>query len=779
MFLSLNWLKDFVSIDKNPTEVAAMLSETGTHAESVKEFKGVVKGVKIALITDIRKHKNADRLSVCDVDFGDRKDVIVTAATNMKAGDKVGVATPGAILADGTEIEPHDFRGVVSNGMFVSYEEIGFEKDVISKEDQLGILILPEDAPPGADLIDYLHLNGVVEFEITPNRPDCLSVYGLALESAATFSSQIKNVFGEFEVAPEKDFKASVDTEDVNAYSLGIVKNVKVMDSPVWLKVRLMESGIRPVNNIVDVTNYVMLELGLPMHAFDKDKLATDEIVVKNAKDCEELVLLDEMQVKTKSGDILITNGKIPIALAGVMGLKNTEITAETENIVLEGAHFNRYQIKSTAKRLDIGSDAAARFQKKLDETVPKLAVKRAIELLAGMGFKDATYLEVKTSKKEKRTIETRYARVKKLLGVDIDRDLIIEKLNLLGVKSVFKGDLILSEIPTFRDDLNVEVDIIEEIGRLYCYKNIPATPISTDLTVGSVTPMKNLTNKIRCHLKANGYSETLTYSFVGPKLLSKIGYVDESKLLKLINPLGEEFSVMRPTMNAHFLQVAEKNFNMSNGGIQMFEVGHVFKNHDGNYEQTTRLNLLRLGVGDFYDLKATVERLFKSLNINDFKLVRSKQEFYHPGVSADLYVGDTKIGDFGRVHPLISKNFGLKEVYMGEFYLEEILNLADIKHVYRAKSKFQTVKKELSFVVDKQVMYGQLRDELLKIDSEILKDVYFYDVYSDESLGDKKSLTVGLEMYADDRTLKDEEIKNIMRLAIEIVKDKFSANLR
>ena len=345
MLLSLNWLKDYIKVDENPTKIAAMLSETGTHAESVIEFKGRVTGVKTAKILKINKHENADKLVICDVDFGDKKDIIVTAAKNMKEGDIVGVATPGSVLADGTKIEPHDFRGVISNGMFVSYEEIGFPKDFISKEDQQGILILPEDTKLGIDLTDAINLDGIIEFEITPNRPDCLSVFGLALEGAATFDSDYKEMELFKGDLPKSEIDASVETDKVGAYELAVVKNVEIKESPVWMRTRLMESGIRPINNIIDITNYVMLETGIPMHAFDLDKLNEKNIKVREAKDGESIVLLDGKEVKTEEGDIVITSKDEPVALAGIMGLDNSKVTSETKIIVLEGANFDQVQI--------------------------------------------------------------------------------------------------------------------------------------------------------------------------------------------------------------------------------------------------------------------------------------------------------------------------------------------------------------------------------------------------------------------------------------------------
>lgn len=778
MLLSLNWLKDYIDIDKTPTEVASMLSETGTHAESVIEYKSYITGVKTAKILKITKHENADKLVICDVDFGDRKDVIVTAAKNMKENDIVGVATPGAILADGTKIEPHDFRGVISNGMFVSFEEIGFSKDFISKEDQNGILILPEDTKLGIDLIDALKLEGVIEFEITPNRPDCMSVLGLAYESAATFDKDINDI----EIAEnikETDFKVSVNSENVSAYNIGIIKNIEVKESPLWIKTRLMESGIRPVNNIVDITNYIMIETGIPMHAFDLDKLGND-ITVVDAIDSNEIELLDDRKVKTDKGDILITSNNVPVALAGVMGLKNSEITNDTKNVLIEGADFNRVQIKATGKRLDINSEAKIRFQKELSSKLPKTSTLRALKLFSKLGFNDLSFKEVKRYDYNEKIIKTRPEKIKSLIGKDIDRDFIIRKLNLLGVRSEFKDAIFYSYIPSFRPDLNIEADIIEEIGRLYLYKNVESKPISTELSVGYETDLKKVSNKIRHFFKSNGFIEALTYSFIGPKLLNKIEYNDDKSFIKIINPLGEEFSVMRPTFNAHFLELAEKNFKRSNGPLKVFEIGHVFKKDGENdYKELNKLAILEHINCDFYDLRKIIFKLLGNLGIHDYSIKRAVDTFYHPGRSAEIFVDGVSILRFGQVHPNVASNFDLKEVFLADVDLDAILPLIKANFIYQAKSKFQDVRKEISFVVKDDVMYGDIKDSILSINSEILKDVYFYDIYKDESLNDKKSITIGLDIGHNERTLVDKEIKDLMDQTIELVKNKFDAKLR
>ncbi|MFR1323506.1 MAG: phenylalanine--tRNA ligase subunit beta [Ezakiella massiliensis] len=786
MLLSLNWLKEYVNIDEPTIEIASKLSDSGTHVESIISLSSHVKGVVTAKITDMRKHENADKLTVCDVDFGDRKDVIVTAATNMKVGDVVGVATPGAVLADGTEIGPHDFRGIVSNGMFVSFQELGFTKDVIPKESLDGLLIMTGDTELGKDIFEVLALkDDSLELEITPNRADCLSVFSMAIEAQATFGIKREpiKILDHPDKIDEKLLDVKVDTDKVATYICGMVDGVQIKSSPLWIKTRLMESGVRPVNNIVDITNYVMLETGVPLHAFDFDKISKDgraDIEVTTAKAKEEVLLLDDSKREVEEGDILIkANGEV-IALGGVMGAANSEIDESTKRVVFEGAHFDKAQIRKTSKRLGLSSEAASRFSKPLDKTMPRQAIKRALYLAQSLYDLSVAYEEYKIEEYEPKTIELRPERLNKLLGTDLSTDYMLEKLNALEIPSEEKNGKIISSVPSFRDDLSIEADLIEEVGRLYGYGNIEDQPIKSDLTVGYEFKMKTWTNKIRRFMQGYGYMETLTYSFVGKKLLEDCGMAVEDDMVKIINPLGEEFSIMRPSAIPHFMEIASKNSRRFNGELRCFEISPVFAKDGDDYKQSTNLTIMHSHYGDFYDLSETLRAILKFLKVEDYNISRLDNKTFHPGRSAKLELDGEVIGIFGEIHPDVLENFGLKKTYIADIYLDKIIDKLVEVNKYVAPGKFPVVRREFSFELENKVSFGEIKEQIISKGFDYLNDILYYDEYRDDKLGDKiRSLTIQAVIGSKDHTLSEEEIKNITDELISDVSEKFGGKLR
>lgn len=785
MLLSLNWLKEYVNIDKPTIEIASRLSDSGTHAESIISLSKKVKGVITAKITDMHEHENADRLTVCDVDFGGEKDIIVTAAKNMKVGDVVGVARPGSVLADGTEINPHDFRGIVSNGMFVSFEELGFKKDVIPKESLDGLLILPGDTKLGADIFEVLNLtDDVIEFEITPNRADCLSVLPMAIETQATFDIKRK----EMEVLenPEKIdadlVDVNVDTDKVSTYICGMIEDVKIVPSPMWIKTRLMESGVRPVNNIVDITNYVMLETGVPLHAFDFDKIKSEGktvVDVVEAKEAEKVKLLDDTEREVEAGDILIKSNDKIIALAGVMGAENSEIDENTKTVLLEGAHFDKAQIRKTSKRLGLNSEAASRFSKPLDKTMPRTAIKRAIYLANKLYDLSVKYSEYKIKEYEAKEITLRPERLNKLLGTELTVDYMLEKLNLLEIPSRFEEGVIVSSVPSFRDDLSIEADLIEEVGRLYGYGNIEDKPIESDLSVGYQSKLKKWINKIRAFMQGYGYLETLTYSFIGKKLLDDCNIEVTDNMVKILNPLGEEFSIMRPSTIPHFLEIASKNSRRFNGELRCFEIAQSFEKQD-DYIESSHLTIMHSHFGDFYDISETVRAVFEYLKITDYNIERSEDKTFHPGRAAKIvYKGDV-IAVYGEIHPDVLENYGLNKTYIANIYLDKIVDdIVDVNE-YNAPSKYPTVKREFSFELKNEISFGDVRSNLVDKNIAYLNDIVFYDEYRDAKLGDDiRSLTIQAVIESKEHTLSEEEIKSISDNIIETVTKDFGGKLR
>lgn len=787
MLLSLNWLKEYVEIDAPSIEIASKLSDSGSHAESVISYKEHVKGIITAKILSVKKHENADRLSVCEVDFGSEKDIIVTAATNMKEGDVVGVARPGSILADGTNIEPHDFRGIISNGMFISFEELGFTKDVIPKESLDGLLILDANTPLGINIFEALNLmDDVIEFEITPNRTDCLSVLGMAIEAQATFDKKRKALDAPMvDRAIDTDLiDVKVTSDKINSYVCGEIKDVIIKPSPMWLKIRLMEMGVRPINNIVDITNYVMLETGVPMHAFDVDELPRDDsgkitMDIKEADKKEKFTLLDNSEVDLEPGDLLITAGGKTIGLAGIMGGLNSEITEKTTHVLFEGAHFNRQSIKNTAKRLNINTEAKNRFSKPLDSSLAKTAVLRALRLSKELYDLDGNYEEFKLTVPERKTITLRPSRLNALLGMELDIDYMLKALNLFEIESKLDGDKIISVAPSFRPDLNIEADLIEEIGRLYGYGNIESQPISSHLSVGYQSKIKLWSNKLRHFLQGFGYTEVLTYSFVGPELLNKTEIAIDENTIKIENPLGEEFSVMRPSFVPHFLEIAEKNERRFNGELKVFEIGQVFKN-DGGYNELTDITIMNSNCGDFYDLSATVNAVLDYLNISNYQIERSDALYLHPGKAAKIIYDGDVIAEYGEIEPDNLEAFNIKKTFIATIYLSKFIDKVTEEKIYQAPSKYPSTTREFSFVLDDKIAFGEIKNKLMSNNIDNLQSIGYYDEYRGVTVGEgKKSLTIQANIFSNDKTLTEEEINSVTNSIIEIVSEEFGGTLR
>ncbi|MDO5716758.1 MAG: phenylalanine--tRNA ligase subunit beta [Tissierellia bacterium] len=783
MYVSIQWLKSYFEKEHSATEIAQKLSLSGTHAESVEVKGEILKNIRTAEIVSTEKHPNADRLTVCKVSFGSAEDVIVTAATNMKVGDKVGVAIPGAVLADGTEINPHDFRGIISNGMFVGFEEIGFRKDTIQKEDGEGIIILDPNTEIGIDLSQAMGLDqGVIEFEITPNRSDCLSMEGIALEYAATFDEEKKILptntlptLSEREDLPT----VSIDTEKVNAYHGGVVLDVTIAPSPLWLRIRLMESGLRPVNNIVDITNYIMLETGVPLHAFDLDQICQNQIHVKEEDSSQEITLIDGREVKTKEGDILICDGEGPVALAGVMGCARAEVTQNTKRVFIEGAHFDSKTIKQTGKRLSIESEAKNRFSKPLDPALAKRAVERALYLYGELGLKQRFLESFKTAEPREQKVLLRKDRIRQILGVEIEDTFILNTLSRLGIETKQEKEKFESLIPGFRPDITQEIDLIEEIGRVYGYHKIPSMPMNTELSVGHETKEKTLENELRHFMEGMGFSEVLTYSFVGPTLLERAGISRETHYIELNNPLGEEFSTMRPTMSAHFLEIAEKNIHRSNKNLRFFEVGQIFREREGAYEEPQVCTIFQCDGGDFYDFKSVVDQIFSWRHMPPVKTVRGASTLFHPGRSAQVLVDDKEIAIYGEIHPEIRENFDLPTCYMAILSMDGLATYGRSELKYEPISKFQPVTREFSFLVKEGVLFDEVKESLMSKDISIIEAINYFDEYRDASMEGKKSLTIQVIMQGKDHTLSDEELRSAADSIIGTMKEDFHGELR
>lgn len=792
MLLSLNWMKDYLELDVDDMEFASRMSLTGSHAESVINHSKDISGIVVGRIKKIEAHPKADRLVVCKVDIGYNVLTIVTGAKNMKEKDLVLVAQDGAELADGTKIKTSDFRGVVSEGMFCSYKELGFEDNVIPKEYKDGILIIKDHIPVGATAQEALLMNdSVIEFEITPNRPDCLSVLGMIREAGATFKKQIS--YPDISLREsghdiEDYFKGvTIETEGCQRYVARVIYDVKIDESPLWMQQRLIQSGMRPMNNMVDITNYVMLELGQPVHAFDLDRIQK-EIVVRDAFDLAEMITLDNAKRELKPKDVIITDGQRPLALAGVMGGLDSEVEENTKVVLLESAAFSPERVRQTSKRLALRSEASSRFEKGLSPELCLEVSNRVCHLVErlGVGKIAKGYLDIYPDKQEKTVIEVNPDRMNRLLGLNLDPGSMKQSLESLDCVVEVKSSGMLVHVPSFRMDLRIEADIAEEIGRLYGFHNIPTKPLSGALTIGRKTDERVLKDKIKRELYALGFSEALSYSFISPKVWDKL-YLSQEDLrrnaVRLINPLGDDFSIMRTSLLPNMLDNMQRNQNVKVDEFALYELGHVFFPRQGEPLQETRLTMGMYGARvEFYTLKDCVEKLLDSLGITKRKYILLEDNpTFHSGRTARIMVDDECIGIIGEVDRKVMESYELsKRVYIAEFYFEKLFKQRKKEIVYQEVSKYPAIERDIAFVVEKDLFSENLEDEIRIVGGESLASVELFDIYVGGHLDTHlKSMAYKLRFQRMDRTLRDEEVEESMQEILIAMQEKFGAKLR
>lgn len=792
MLLPVKWLKEYVNLDEDVKTIADKITDTGSHVESIENRSEALKNIVVGEIKKIERHPDADKLVICSVDVKSEVLQIVTGAKNVFEGAKVPVALVGAILAGGLRIEEGKLRGVDSNGMLCSLQELGFSDNVIRKDAKDGIFIFPKNTEIGISAIDALDLNHeVIELEITPNRPDCLSIIGMARETAATFDIKLNEPKIEIknEVENIEDYFNSVEieTEDCSRFYARVLKDVKIEESPLWMQNYLTAAGVRPINNIVDVTNFVMLEYGQPLHAYDLADLKSKKIVVRNAKDKEIIKTLDGEERKLEIEDVVISDGDKAIGLAGIMGGFDSEVKNTTVNVLLEGANFDPEAIRKTSKRLALRSEASSRFEKGIDHNTAKIGVDRAaqlIELIGGASVVKGSIDNNKNSKEEKK-INLRIEKVNKLIGFDLSGQEIADLLNRLEIPSSVKGDFIDVKIPSFRLDLEIEEDLIEEIARLYGYHNIVPKPLEGSLTVGGRSDIRNLSIRIKRILLSMGYNEFMTYSFVSPSNFDKLNLEEDNKLrnvVKIINPLGEEYSIMRTTLISNLLDVLSKNEHKGNENVAGFEIGNTFKPIRNELpKEELKISLGFYDIGDFYYLKESISRALWQVGIENIEIRRSNIPYLHPGRSADILIEDKVIGSFGEVHPLVLDNFALKKkAYVGELELEKILPYAIDNYKFKELPKYPSVKRDLAFVLDNDIAAYELEKIARKNAKDLLEDFNVFDVYTGEHIEEgKKSIAFSMVFRAKDRTLVDDDINKIIEKVIKETSDKLDAKLR
>ena len=796
MLLPIKWLKKYVDIELSSKEIADGLTYSGSHVESIIKTNKGISGVVVGKIEKIDEHPNADKLRICKVNLGNEVLTIVTGAQNVSVEDLVPVAKVGARLPNGKEISEADFRGVVSQGMLCSLRELGYEDNVIPKEAKDGIFIINDDVELGLDILEVLSLDDeVIEFEITPNRPDCLSIYGMARESAATFNVDLKDINIQInnQVDDIKDLINDIDvaTQKCHRYYAKAIKDVEIKPSPLWLKTALMNAGVRPINNIVDVTNYVMLELGQPLHAFDIDKIDGRKIVIRQAKDHEILTTLDGVERVLTREDIVIADEYKAIGIAGVMGGSNTEITQSTKLVVLEGANFEPKNVRLTAKRLGLRTEASTRFEKGIDENLCKFAVDRAcqlIELIGAGKILNGNY-DIMKFIPEKTNIKLRMSRIEKLLGVKIEKAEVINYLNRLKFETSFLDEDILNVVvPTFRRDVKVEADLIEEVGRLYGFHNIEAKPLFGKLTRGGRPEDKELQNYIKDILWGLGFNEAMTYSFISPRVFDKLNLPSNHEFrnyIRLMNPLGEDYSVMRTTLIPNMLDLLNKNNNRGIESMRVYEIGNVFlpnSSRDSLPEEKAMICIGMYGDKDFYFLKDVIEILLERLGIKDIEYIReSNNPIYHPGRTAKMIKNSKSLGVFGEIHPDIMKNYDFdKRVYIAELDFNCLFEFINLDRKYTELPRYPSIVRDIAIVVDEDITVGDIEEVINSNGRELIESIELFDIYRGNQIDSgKKSLAFSIRYRSSEKTLKDEEVNQIQKKIIDDLREKFQARLR
>ena len=798
MLISLNWLKEYVDLGElNVKEIENALTMIGQEVEKI-EIKGEnLDKVVTAKIVEKEKHADSDHLTVCKVDIGKEIIQVVCGAPNHKLGDKVVLAQIGAKLAPDFVIKKGKIRGVESSGMLCSSKELGIGTDAS------GIIILPEDAPIGVPMKEYLEIDDVVfELEITPNRPDCLSHIGIARELAAYYNKKVMypNVKINKEYAEKTSDNITINIEDENLskrYVSRILKDVTVKESPKWLKDKIEAVGLKSINNIVDVSNFILMEMNQPNHIFDLDKIEGKEIFVKTAGNEEIFVTLDEQERKLTKEDIVITDSKKTIALGGVMGGLNSEITSETKNILIEVAHFNPQNIRKTSRRLNLSSDASYRFERGIERENIINVINRLSNLIqevaGGEILEDV--VDIFLDSVQRNTSELSFERLNRFVGKDIPKEEVIKILSNLEIEIIDNGDTLKLTPPLYREDLELEQDYYEEIIRMYGFNNIENKLPKVEINEKTVVDTTKLIDKIKLISSSAGLKEVINYSFIPKDAVDKMKFtrVNKENLINVLKPITEDFVTLRPTLLYSLLKNAKDNLNRNISNIRFFEVSRTFEKEEELAKEEVKLGIILAGENnktvwnskpvpyDFYDLKGVVEKIFLKLKFKNYLLKRSTNTEFHPGRSVDVFVGKEFIGSFGEIHPDVLENFdlGKKTVLVGEFNIDLIEKYIGKISSYQGIVKYPSVPRDLALVMNEEVLVGDVLKTIEKIDKKIEK-VELFDIY--RGLGvmpGKKSVAISIVLRDKSKTLEEKEINDVIGKILDKVKKEYLAELR
>lgn len=789
MNTALSWIKSFVpGLDCTAQEYTDAMTLTGTKVEGFERLDEDLDKIVVGQVKKIDKHPDADKLVICQVDIGDRQIQIVTGAPNVYEGMKMPVCLDGGRVAGGHDgsrtpggikIKKGKLRGIESDGMMCSIEELGSSRDYYPDAPESGLYDMGADAVVGSDAIEALGLHDVVfEYEITSNRVDCYSIIGIAREAAATFHKD----FVLPDIKPTGNNEnvndmISVDVEDgdlCKRYCARMVKNIKLAPSPEWMQRRLAASGIRPINNIVDITNYVMEEYGQPMHAYDYDTIADHKIVVRRAKDNEVFCTLDGQDRTLDSSMLMICDGEKAIGLAGIMGGENSKITDDVKTMLFEAACFDGANIRISAKKAGLRTDASGKFEKGLDPYNAEAAINRACELIEELGAGDVVggMVDVFPVKPEEKVLPFEPDKYNKLLGTDVSSDEMLKYFDKLEIKYNESDNTL--HIPSFRQDLLRTCDMAEEVARFYGYDKIPVTLPSGESTSGKLSFKLRVESVAREVAQFCGFSQSMNYSFESPKAFDKLLVPENSDLrqaIRILNPLGQDFSIMKTQALNGMLTSLATNYNRKNKNVRLYEIGNIYIPKALPLtelpDERTQFTLGMYGDGDFFTMKGVVEEFFEKAGL-DGRITydpEDKKSFLHPGRQADIIYDGVKVGYLGEVHPQVCENYNIGDrVYYADIDMPYIVEHACFDKKYEGIAKFPTSTRDISLVVDKQVLIGTMENAIIKKGGKLLESCELFDIYEGEQVGEgKKSVAFSLVFRAKDRTLSDTEISEIM----------------
>lgn len=789
MNTALSWIKSFVpGLDCTAQEYTDAMTLTGTKVEGFERLDEDLDKIVVGQVKKIDKHPDADKLVICQVDIGDRQIQIVTGAPNVYEGMKTPVCLDGGRVAGGHDgsrtpggikIKKGKLRGIESDGMMCSIEELGSSRDYYPDAPESGLYDMGEDAVVGSDAIEALGLRDVVfEYEITSNRVDCYSIIGIAREAAATFRKD----FVLPDIKPTGNNEnvndmISVDVEDEDLckrYCARMVKNIKLAPSPKWMQRRLAASGIRPINNIVDITNYVMEEYGQPMHAYDYDTIADHKIVVRRAKDKEVFCTLDGQDRTLDSSMLMICDGEKAIGLAGIMGGENSKITDDVKTMLFEAACFDGANIRISAKKAGLRTDASGKFEKGLDPYNAEAAINRACELIEELGAGEVVggMVDVFPVKPEEKVLPFEPDKYNKLLGTDVSSDEMLKYFDKLEIKYNESDNTL--HIPSFRQDLLRTCDMAEEVARFYGYDKIPVTLPSGESTSGKLSFKLRVESVAREVAQFCGFSQSMNYSFESPKAFDKLLVPENSDLrqaIRILNPLGQDFSIMKTQALNGMLTSLATNYNRKNKNVRLYEIGNIYIPKALPLtelpDERTQFTLGMYGDGDFFTMKGVVEEFFEKAGL-DGRITydpEDKKPFLHPGRQADIIYDGVKVGYLGEVHPQVCENYNIGDrVYYADIDMPYIVEHACFDKKYEGIAKFPTSTRDISLVVDKEVLIGTMENAIIKKGGKLLESCELFDIYEGEQVGEgKKSVAFSLVFRAKDRTLSDTEISEIM----------------